>query len=150
MELNYLQIHEYQKNRYPYLMVDYITEVIPGKSAKGFKHLTANDWFFKCHFEGDPSMPGMLQVEAMVQTAALALLTLDGNKGQVCYLSKANNLRFIKKIVPADTLEMETEILSFKRGIASAVGKGYVKGELVVEAEFILAVPHILDQFMKR
>ena len=56
---------EYQKNRFPCLMLDVATEVAPGKSAKEFKSLTSNDWFFDCHFEGDSDMPGMLQVEVL-------------------------------------------------------------------------------------
>ena len=78
--LDYNGIHEYQKNSYPYLMIDYAEKIVPGKSAKGYKNLTANDWFFKCHFPGQPSMPGMLQVEAIVQMFALSILTLPGNK----------------------------------------------------------------------
>ena len=83
IQLNHSEILEYQKNRFPYLMIDMATEVIPGESAKGFKNLTSNDWFFECHFEGDPNMPGMLQVEALVQMSALSVLTLPENKGKV-------------------------------------------------------------------
>ena len=93
MRLNTKEIHEYQQNRYPYLLVDVADEVVPGVSAKGYKNLSINDWFFDCHFPGDPNMPGMLQIEAMVQLCALSILTLDGNKGKVAYLSSASNLK---------------------------------------------------------
>ena len=80
-QLNLKGIHEYQRNRHPYLMIDFVEEVIPGESAKGYKDLKKDEWFFKVHWEGDPNMPGMLQIEALVQLCALSILTLDGNKG---------------------------------------------------------------------
>ena len=75
-------IYDYQKNRPPYLLIDYVNEVIPGKSANGYKNLKEDEWFFKVHWPGDPNMPGLLQIEALVQMCALTILTLDGNKGK--------------------------------------------------------------------
>ena len=71
MELDKKKILEVQKNREPYLMIDHANEVIPGKSAKGFKDLRDDEWFFKVHWENDPNMPGMLQIESLVQMSAL-------------------------------------------------------------------------------
>ena len=109
MKLNLKKIKEYQKNRAPYLMIDHVDEVIPGVSAKGYKDLK-DDWFFKVHWPSDPNMPGMLQIEALVQTAALTVLTLPGNKGKIVYLVSANNLIFKKKIVPGDRLKIITKL----------------------------------------
>ena len=147
LRLDMQGILDYQMNRFPYLMIDVAEEVIPGVSAKGYKHLTANDWFFECHFPGDPNMPGMLQVEAMVQMSALAIVTLPGNKGRVCYLTSAEKLKWKRKIVAGDRFDIETEILSFKRGIAKARGTGSVAGELACEAEFNFVVPSIIEEF---
>ncbi len=133
-------ILEYQKNRPPYLMIDEATEVIPGLSAKGFKYLNEDEWFFKVHWEGDPNMPGMLQIEALVQMSALSILTLPGNKGKVMYLVNANNLKFFKKVLPGSKYIIETIIKSYKRGIALCEGKAYVNKELVSKAEFSLAL----------
>ena len=72
LKLDKNQIYEYQQNREPYLLIDEATEVIPGKSAKGFKILKNNEWFFKVHWPNDPNMPGMLQIESLVQMSALA------------------------------------------------------------------------------
>jgi len=147
LRLDMQGILEYQMNRFPYLMIDIAEEVIPGVSAKGYKHLTANDWFFECHFPGDPNMPGMLQVEAMVQMSALAIVTLPGNKGRVCYLTSADKLKWKRKIVAGDRFDIETEILSFKRGIVRARGSGSVAGEPACEAEFNMVVPSIIEEF---
>lgn len=145
--LEYNGIHEYQKNSYPYLMIDYVEEVIPGKSAKGFKNLSANDWFFKCHFPGDPSMPGMLQIEALVQMCALTVLTLPGNKGKVVYLISANNIKFSRKVIAGDRLDIDTELLSFKRGIGNCCATGSVNGEIACRADFTIVVPDALNRY---
>ena len=103
-------IEEYQQNRDPYLLIDYATEIFPGKSAKGYKDLKENEWFFKVHWPNDPNMPGMLQIEALIQMCALSILTLPGNKGKVMYLTSSNNMKFIKKIVPNTRLDIETKL----------------------------------------
>jgi len=104
MKLDKDGICQYQKNRDPYLMIDYATKIIPGVSAEGYKDLKDDEWFFKVHWKNDPNMPGMLQIESLVQMSALSILTLDGNKGKTMYLVNANNLRFFKKILPRDRL----------------------------------------------
>ena len=140
-------LHEYQQNRYPYLLIDVAEEVIPGKSAKGYKNLSINDWWFEVHFPGDPSMPGALQIEAMVQLGALMVTTLPGNKGKVVYLTSANNLKLLKKIIPGDRLDIVTELIRWKRGLGNCTGAGYVSGEKVCSLDFNIVMPHILEKF---
>jgi len=140
-------LHEYQQNRYPYLLIDVAEEVVPGKSAKGYKNLTVDDWWFEVHFPGDPNMPGALQIEAMVQLGALMVTTLPGNKGKVVYLISANNLKLMKKILPGDRLDIETELLSWKRGMGKCFGAGYVNGEKVCSFDFNIVMPHILEEY---
>ena len=140
-------LHEFQQNRYPYLLIDVAEEVIPGKSAKGFKNLTINDWWFEVHFPDDPSMPGALQIEAIVQLGALMVTTLPGNKGKVVYLTSANNLKLLKKIVPGDRLDIVTELMRWKRGLGNCTGAGYVSGEKVCSLDFNIVMPHILEEF---
>ena len=140
-------IHEYQKNREPYLLIDYATEVIPGVSAKGYKDLGKDEWFFKVHWPGDPNMPGMLQIESLVQMCALSILSLPGNKGKVVYLTSANNIKFIKKIIPNNRLYIETKIKSFKRGLAICEGFGLVQKEIACKAEFSLILPEEIKKY---
>ena len=140
-------IYEIQQNREPYLLIDYASEVIPGKSAKGYKDLKNDEWFFKVHWPNDPNMPGMLQVEALVQMCALALFSLPGNKGKVAYLTSANNIKLIKKIVPNCRLYIETEIKSYKRGVALCKGQGIIENETVCTAEFNLILPDELKKY---
>ena len=140
-------IYEYQQNREPYLLIDYASEIIPGVSAKGYKDLKNDEWFFKVHWPSDPNMPGMLQIEALVQMCALSILSLPGNKGNVVYLTSANNIKFIKKIIPNSRLYIETKIKSFKRGLAICEGVGLVEKNLVCKAEFNLILPDEIKKY---
>ena len=140
-------IKEYQQNREPYLLIDFATEIIPGKSAKGYKDLSKDEWFFKVHWPNDPNMPGMLQIEALVQMCALSILSLPGNKGKVVYLTSANNMKFIKKILPNTRLYIETKIKSFKRGLAICEGIGLVEKKAVCKAEFNLILPEEIKKY---
>ncbi len=150
MKLSKEKILEYQQNKPPYLMIDEAEEVIPGKSAKGYKYLDPNEWYFKVHWPSDPNMPGMLQIESLVQMSALSLLTLPGNKGKLVYIISASNLVFKKKIIPKDRLEIETNIISFNRGIAKCKGIGKVKGDLACSADFNIILPDEIKKFKIR
>jgi len=147
ISLNKAQILDYQQNRPPYLMIDEAIEIIPGKNAKGYKDLKKEEWFFKVHWENDPNMPGMLQIEALVQMSALAILTLPGNRGKVMYLTSANDMKFIKKIIPEMRLDIETYIKSFKRGIAVCNGIGFVNNEIACKASFNLILPDEIKKY---
>ena len=147
MKLNKKEILKYQQNREPYLMIDYVEELEPGKFANGYKDLLKDEWFFKVHWPSDPNMPGMLQIEALVQMCALSILSLPGNKGKVMYLTSANNMKFIKKIIPNDKLYIETRIKSFKRGLAICEGKGLVQNEMACKAEFNLILPEEIKKY---
>ena len=147
LSLNRGEICEYQQNRDPYLMIDFATEVVPGKSAKGYKDLSEKEWFFKVHWPNDPNMPGMLQIEALIQMCALSILCLPGNKGKAMYLTSANNLKFIKKILPGSRLYIETKVRSFKRGLAICEGVGLVEKKIVCKAEFNLILPEEIKKY---
>lgn len=147
LKLDITGLYEYQQNRPPYLMVDAAEEVIPGVRAKGYRNFVETDWFFECHFPGDPNVPGMLQIEALVQLGALMVLSLPGNKGKVCYLVAAHNLKWSRKILPGDRFDMVTQLLSWKRGIGKCSGSASVDGEFACSAEFTITIPDILQQY---
>ena len=147
MKLNKEQILEYQQNRPPYLMIDFAEEVVPGKSAKGYKDFKEDEWFFKVHWPTDPNVPGMLQIEALTQMSALSILSLPGNKGKVMYLTSANNIKFIKKIIPNKRLYIETKVKSFKRGLATCEGLGLIEKQVACKAEFNLILPEEIKKY---
>lgn len=145
--LNCLELQAYQPNRYPFLMIDHVEEVIPGKMARGYKNLTMNEWYFPVHFPDGPNMPGALQLEAMAQMLTVAITTLPGLKGKVTH-ALSHVVRFRKEIVPGNQLIIETEVISWKRGICKGKGVGKVNGEVACEAEMLITIPDILEQYL--
>ena len=149
MKLNKKQIIKIQKNRDPYLLMDYATKVIPRKSVEGYKICKKNEWFFKVHWPGDPNMPGMLQTEALIQMSALIVQTMPGNKGKTLYLVDANNLKFIKKILPGDKLKIFSKLTSWKRGLIKFDAEGFIDDKKTCRASFTLVIPGSIDVNIK-
>jgi len=145
--LNALELQKYQPNRYPFLMIDFVTEVIPGVSAKGHKNLTNNEWFFPAHFPSGPNMPGALQLEAIAQMLTVALTTIPGLEGSIVHGLK-HTVRFKKEVLPGERFDIETEIISWKRGICTGKGIGYTNGEIACEADMMISIPTILKQYL--
>ena len=112
-----------------------------GKSVEGYKNLKKNEWFFKVHWPGDPNMPGMLQVEAMVQMSSLVIFTLPKMGGKTLYLSDCNNIKFFKKIIPGDKLKIISKLVSKNRGLYKFESEGYVKQKIACKANFTLILP---------
>lgn len=136
MILNKKQILEYQKNRDEFLMFDQVSNVVPGVSAKGYKKLLETLWFFKLHWPGDPNMPGSLQLEALTQISAMSIFTMSEVNCNIMYLLKVNEARFFSKVIPGYNLELETEVISFKRGMALFNGKAFQENKLTCSANF--------------
>ncbi len=124
-------------HRYPFLMVDRVVEMEPGKRIVGIKNVTINEPFFQGHFPGHPVMPGVLIVEAMAQVAGILayLSSSDEIRKKVCYFMSIDNARFRKPVVPGDLLRLEMESIMNRRGIWGFIGKAYVEDKLVAEAE---------------
>ena len=138
-----LDIKEIEKilpHRYPFLMIDRIEEIEPLKYAKGYKNLTYNEEFFQGHFPDEPVMPGVLQIEAIAQVGACAILYHDDYKGKTAYFLTVNNAKFRKKVVPGDKLVIETTMTHFNNGRGIGFGKAYVDGEVTCEAEVTFIV----------
>ena len=140
MELNIAQIQEILPHRPPFLLVDKITDYEPGVWAKGIKCVTMNEPFFTGHFPGRPVMPGVLIVEALAQTGAVALLSLPENKGKVALFGGIKNCRFKQQVQPGDVLELSCELTARRgpMGIGSAVAM--VNGKIACKAELTFAI----------
>lgn len=147
--LNQDELEKYEQIRKPLLMVDYVTEVVPGKYAKGYKVFADDEWFFKVHFPGEPNVPGALQLEALAQMLTIAITTQEGLAGETTrFISFETKCK--REILPGEKLDIETKVLSWKRGICKGIGKGYVNGEIACEASMVITIPTILNEFIPR
>mgnify|MGYP001476709798 CR=1 FL=1 len=138
--LNNIQIQNIIPHRYPFLLVDKIIEMEPGKKAIGIKNVTANEPFFQGHFPGNPIMPGVLQVEALAQVGAVAVLSMEEYKGKLAVFAGIDKLRFKGQVVPGDTLRLEVEILSMRRNIGKGEAVAYVDDKVVCKGEIMFAL----------
>ena len=134
------EIMEIIPHRQPFLLIDTIEELEPGKQAVGKKCVTYNEPFFAGHFPGEPVMPGVLIVEALAQTGAVAILSQSDFKGKTAYFGAINNARFKQKVVPGDVLMLELEIVRQKGPIGVGTAKATVNGKVAVQAELTFAV----------
>ena len=134
------EIEEIIPHRHPFLLIDCIEELEPGVRAVGYKAVTFHEDFFRGHFPQEPVMPGVLIVEALAQTGAVAILSVPENKGKVAYFGAINNAKFKKKVVPADKLKLECEIIKQKRPVGVGKATATVDGKVAVAAELTFMI----------
>lgn len=137
---NAKEIMEIIPHRQPFMLLDTIEELEPGKRALAKKCVTYNEPFFAGHFPVEPVMPGVLIIEAMAQTGAVALMTCEEYRGKVGYLAGIYNAKLKKKVVPGDVLLLETQMVKVKGPIGVAECKATVDGRLVASAELMFAI----------
>lgn len=131
-------------HRYPFLLVDGVTELEPGKRAVGFKNVTINEPFFQGHFPGEPIMPGVLIVEALAQVGGVAVLSMPENKGKLALFTGINNFRFKQIVKPGDRLELAVTMTGMRSNIGKGESEAKVDGKIVASGElwFALAEPN--------
>ena len=140
MQLNSDEIQQILPHRYPFLLVDRITECEPGKKACGIKCVSANEMHFVGHFPQKKVMPGVLIIEALAQVGAVCILNCEKFKGKTAYFGGINNCRFKKKVVPGDVLMLETELIKQKGPVAIARATATVDGKVAATAELTVAI----------
>lgn len=138
MDIN--EIREILPHRYPFLLVDRVTEVVEGKSIKGYKNVTINDQFFQGHFPEKPIMPGVLILEALAQLGAVSILSMDEFKGKIPMFAGADKVKWRKPVVPGDRLDLSCEIIKLREPIGIGKAVATVDGKKVCEAEIMFAI----------
>jgi len=136
---NINEIMKILPHRYPFLLVDRVIEIEPGKKGIGIKNVTINDGFFQGHFPQKAVMPGVLMIEAMAQTAGVVVLTSGAHNGKVALFMSISDVKFRKVVYPGDQLLMEVEIIRDRERTAHVKGVARVDGEVAIEADMMFS-----------
>ncbi|EKE02355.1 MAG: hypothetical protein ACD_20C00398G0008 [uncultured bacterium] len=140
MSMDIIEIMNLIPHRYPFLLIDRITEYIPGKYVKGYKNITMNESQFMGHFPNRPIMPGVLMVEALAQLSAGIVMTLPEYKGKLALFAGIDGVRFKRVVVPGDKLDLYSEVTKLKGPIVKTKCRAEVDGQLVLEAELMCSI----------
>lgn len=141
--MDIIEVNEIMKripHRYPFLLVDRVLELDPGKRGVGIKNVTVNEPFFQGHFPGIPIMPGVLIIEAMAQLGAVVVLGMPENQGKLALFAGIDKVRFRRQVVPGDQLRLEVEMTRLRGSIGKGKGRAFVDGELAAEGEIMFAL----------
>ena len=147
IEFGIEKIRECMLNKYPWLYLDRVIDIKPGKFVKAIKNFTYNEIFFPAHFPGDPSVPGFIQIECCMQCFLLTFLSLEQYKRHETADRLLNNVQVKRKIVPGDILELFANLDSFSRGVAKGHVESYVNGQQAISFEVTAVVVDELDRF---
>lgn len=143
--LDAVAIQKIIPHRFPFLLVDRVIELEPGKRAVGLKSVSMGEPFFQGHFPQYPVMPGVLIVEALAQTGGIALGSLDEYAGRLAFFAGIDNVRFKRQVKPGDTLRLEVEIGQIRRSIGTGSGIATVDGEIACKADLMFALGPALN-----
>ena len=134
------EIRKILPHRYPFLLVDRVTEVIEGKSVRGYKNVSINELFFQGHYPDYPVMPGVLILEALAQIGGVAILSMEQFKGKTPLFAGADKVRWRQQVKPGDRLDLECEIIKLRGPIGVGKAVASVDGKKVCEAEITFAI----------
>ena len=138
--LNKEEIKKIIPQRDPFLMIDEVESLEPGKSAVCYKNVDENEYYFKGHFPGNPIMPGVLIAESLAQTGAVAILSVEENKGKNALFAGIDKMKFKKVVKPGDRLKLEVSIIKQKGPIGVGEAIASVEGQLVAKCELTFAL----------
>ena len=138
--LNKEEIKKIIPQRDPFLMIDEVESYVPGENAIAYKYVDEKEWYFKGHFPNNPIMPGVLIVESLAQTGAVAILSLEENKGKNALFGGIDKMKFKKTVVPGDKLKLEVNIIKKKGPIGVGEGSATCEGKVVARGELTFAV----------
>jgi 3-hydroxyacyl-[acyl-carrier-protein] dehydratase len=127
-------------HREPFLLIDEVLELEPGKRVVALKHVRADEWYLRGHFPGRPVMPGVLIVEAMAQTGAVAVLSEEENRGRLALFAGIDDMRFKRIVEPGDVLQLECTLEQVRGPIGKGKARATVDGQLAARGTLTFAV----------
>jgi len=127
-------------HRDPFLLIDEVESMETGKRIVAVKNVNAAEYYFEGHFPQEKVMPGVLIIEALAQAGAVAILSMDANKGKIAYFGGIKNAKFRQKVVPGDTLRLEVEIDRLRSNAGTGIGTAYVGDKMVCKCELMFAI----------
>jgi 3-hydroxyacyl-[acyl-carrier-protein] dehydratase len=134
------EIEEILPHRAPFLLIDRVIELEPGEYAVAEKDILADDDVFRGHFPGHPVFPGVLQLEALAQTGAVAVLSQPEARGKIILFARADDVRFRRAVVPGDTLRLEMRLTKSRGPVGKGEGKAFVGSELACSGVLTFAI----------
>ena len=138
--LNKEEIKNIIPQRDPFLMIDEVEEYVPGESAIAYKNVNEQEWYFKGHFPDNPIMPGVLIAESLAQTGAVAILSMEENKGKNALFGGIDKMKFKRKVVPGDRLKLEVKIIKRKGPIGVGEAIATIDEKIVAKGELTFAL----------
>lgn len=138
--LSTMEIMDILPHRQPFLLIDTVEELEAGLRAVAKKNVSFNEPYFAGHFPGNPVMPGVLILEALAQTGAVVILSQPEWKGKTAYFAGVNKVKFKRKVLPGDTLVLETRIVKMKGSMGVGEAVAYVDGKVACSAELTFAI----------
>ena len=147
MSMDNTTIQEYHRHRYPYILIDSIEEIDPGKSAHGYKFFSENEWLFHCNSKEDQPVPFTMLIEVLTEVFLMPILLLDDNKGKITNFISADEVFVYSDVYPGNRMDVDVKILSWRRGVATGYAKGFVEEKLICEAKLKFVIPEIMEQF---
>jgi 3-hydroxyacyl-[acyl-carrier-protein] dehydratase len=134
------RIEEILPHREPFLLLDEVTELVPGQRVVARRLVRPDEYYFQGHFPGRPIMPGVLQIEAMAQAGAVAALSMPEHQGRLVLFAGIDHVRFKRLVVPGDELTLAVEMVRMRRNIGKAEGTASVGDELAASATLTFAI----------
>ena len=150
MKLNNQEIQRYHRHRFPYLLTDCVEDIVPGKSARGWKNFSENEWLFHCNLHENEPVPYTMLIEILIEMSILPILMLEDNAGKITNEVAVDDSNVFREVYPGERLDVTANVKSWRRGIAVGTAEGFIDGELICNAKLTFVIPEIMEAYLPK